>query len=110
MPRLFNRTFERLNNVLFFRESGQIAQIFGQGLARHRQAVTMQQPFVQEVLHHCRSAADVMQIFHHVLAAGFEVGHIRHTVTHRLEVVDGECHVNSASHSDQMQHGVGGAA
>ena len=110
MPRLFNRTLNRLNNVLIFRESGQIAQIFGQGLARHRQAVTMQQSFVQEVLHHCRGAADVMQIFHHVLAAGLEVGHIRHAVTHRLEVVDGEDHINSARHGDQMQHGVGRAA
>ncbi len=46
----------------------------------------------------------------HVLAAGLEVGEVRHAVADLLEVVDRQRHVDRAGHRDQVQHGIGRAA
>ena len=56
---------------------GKIAEVLGQRLAGDGQAVAVEQSLFQQVLHHGRRAADVVQIFHHVFAARLQIGHDR---------------------------------
>ena len=80
----------------------------GDGSSGTGQAVAVDEALGEEVLHHRRHSADLVQVLHHVPAAGLEVGDEGDPIAHRLEVVDGEVHVHRAGHRDEVQHRVGG--
>jgi hypothetical protein len=65
---------------------------------------------LQEEFHHCRRAADVVQVFHHETAARFQIGEERHAVADGLEIVQGQIDIDGTGHGDQVQHGIGRAA
>ena len=67
-------------------------------------------PSASSILHHGRSAADLVQIFHHELAARLEIGEQRSSFADFLEIVDREGNADRARHRDQVQHGIGRAA
>ncbi len=91
-------------------KAGQVGQVLGNRFAGDRQAIAVDQLFLEQQLHHGRRAADLVQIFLHVFAAGPQVGQIRHAVARALEVVDRERHIDGAGHRDEMHHGVRRAA
>ena len=57
-------------------------------------------PFFVEHLHECRDAADVVEVFEDVLAAGLEVCDKRGGVADALEVVERDINANGACHRD----------
>src|SRR5690606_41090814 len=54
--------------------SGELREVLGERLARHRQAVAVERAPVEQHLQHRRRAADRVEVFHDVLAARLEVG------------------------------------
>src|SRR4029079_16217907 len=54
------RRFERLDDPLPCLQRRGLGEILGQRLPGHRHRVAMEEPALQQVLHHCRGAADGM--------------------------------------------------
>src|SRR5690554_531488 len=90
-------------------DGGHASQVFGYRLARYRQAMAMQQPFVEQVAHHGRHAAVVVQVLHQVAPAGLEVCQYRRGIAHSLEIVLRDVDAYAFSHSDEMQYRIGTA-
>ena len=65
---------------------------------------------LEEQLQHCRRAADVVEVFHHVTAARLEVGEERGPVGDRLKIIDRQRHVDRTRHRQQMKDGIGRTA
>ena len=97
----------RAHDLLAGAQAGQVLHILRERLAGHGDAVAVQQPLFKQHLHHGRQAADGLQVFHDVRAAGFEIGQQRGLVADLLEIVNGERHVHRTRHGNQMKHGVG---
>ncbi len=99
-----------LHNLLAGFERRQFGKVFAQRFPGHRHAIAVEQTFFEQILHHPRRAADVVQIFLHVLAAGLQIGDVRHAAADLLKIVDRQFDFGRAGHRNQMQHGVGRAA
>jgi len=110
MARRFERVRQRPDDVLPRGEARKCFQVLGDCFAGDREAIADQEAVLEEQLHHGGRAAHLVQIFLHILAAGPEVGKIRHAIARRLEVVDRELHADALSHRNEMHHGVGRAA
>ena len=70
----FQRIGNRPHNLLPGAQSRQILHILPQGLAGDGHAVAVQQSLLQKHLGNRRQAADSLEIFHNVRAAGLEIG------------------------------------
>ena len=101
---------QRPQDVLPFIQRRRSGQVFSDGFSGYRHAATVDHAVFQQELHDRRHAAHLVQVLHHVTAAGFEVRQVRGAVADRLEVVDIQRHVNGTGHGDQVQHRVGGTA
>ena len=85
-------------------------EVLGDGLAGHRQAVTVEQPGVEEGLHHDRHPSDAVDVGHDVGPERLDVREVGHPAADPPEVVDGEVDVGLVRHGQQVQHRVGRAA
>ncbi len=106
---LRNRAGHRIHHVLVDRKHN-ILQIFRQRAPRHRQAVAMQQPGIQQRLQHHRDAADVEHVQRHVFAARLQVRNVRRAPHDRRDVIQREAQPCLMRHRRQMQRSVGGTA
>ena len=98
------------DHLLIRRQSRQVGHVLGQGLACHGQAAAVENTPFQQHLVHGRDATDVVDVFHHVRAAGLQVGQEGDAVAHLLEVVEAQFDADGARHGDQVQHRVGRAS
>ena len=105
-PRL-DRIIKRMKHVLPVCKTRQVGQVLGNRPAGDCHAVTSEQALLQQVFHHGRGTTHVVQVFHDVLAAWFQIGQERHPVADRLEIINGQRHLHSARHGDKVQHGIG---
>ncbi len=110
MPGLPEGPIQRRDDLLAVIQAGYAGEVFGNGFTGHRQAVTVEEAVVQQVFHDRRYAADVVQVLHDILAAGFEIGETRGPIADALEVFQGQGHADRARHRNQVNHGVGGTA
>ena len=85
-------------------------QVLGDGPAGDGEAVAVEQPGVEEVLHHDRHAADAVEVGHVELAARLHVGDVRHACRDPVEVVEVERHPRLVGDGHEVEHGVRGAA
>ena len=81
-------------------------QVLGLRLPRDRHAVPVQQPRVEQLLHHDRHAADAVEIAHHELPGGSHVDQVRRRARHAVEVVELEVDPGLPGDREQVQHGV----
>ncbi len=77
---LFDRIGQRPDDGLVGGQVWGFREVFGQGLAGHRQGAAIEQAFLKEVFHHGRHPAYLMEVFHQVLAARLEVGQVGRAV------------------------------
>ena len=56
------------------------------------------------------NAADSDEFAHQIFTTRLEVGNHRHFLANAREVINGNLHLGSAGHSEEVEHGVGGAA
>jgi len=54
--------------------------------------------------------ANLVNVFHNILATGFDVGKEGDSVRDILEVIDSEFNTDRVGHRDEMQYGIGGTA
>ena len=110
MPSALDRVLPRTDDVLALGEVAEACEVFCQRSSGHREAVAVKDPSSEKEAEDRRSAADVVQVLHHVLPARLEVSEKWDPVAHVLEIVERQRNVDGARHRDQMQHGVGRAA
>ncbi|MCV7253114.1 hypothetical protein H7J86_13155 [Mycobacterium hackensackense] len=87
-----------------------VGEVLGHGLAGDREAVTVQQPGIQQCLHHDGDTADLVDILHHVAAEGLDVGQVRNLLSDAGEVRERQLDLRLPRDGQQMQHGVCGTA
>jgi hypothetical protein len=69
----------------------------------------VQQPGIQELLHHHRYPADAIEIAHVVLAVRFGISQMGHPGRHLVEVVESQLDPSLIGDGQQVEHRVGGA-
>jgi hypothetical protein len=52
--------------------------------------------------------ANLVNVFHNIFTAGFDVGKEGDSVRDILEVIDSESNTDRVGHRDEMQYGIGG--
>ena len=70
----------------------------------------MQAPMREKYLHDLWNAARFVQIGRDVCAARLKVAKHGRAFAYRLEVIDGKRNLGCARNSEQVKHGIGGAA
>ena len=73
-----DRCDERVHDVAVGRGGSSSARFSAMRLAGDGEAVAVQQPGVEQLLHHDRHAADAVEVDHVVLAVRLHVGDVRH--------------------------------
>ena len=68
---------ERVHDVAVGRGRIELGEVLGHRLAGDGEAVAVQQPGVEQLLHHDRHAADRVEVGHVVLAVRLHVGDVR---------------------------------
>ena len=87
-----------------------VGEVLRHGLARHREAVTVQQSRIQQRLHHHGHATDPVHIVHDVASEWLEVAQVRDAGGYAVEVGQREVDLGLMCDREQVQHRVGGAA
>ncbi len=85
-------------------------EVLGDRLAGDGEAVAIEQPGVEQLLHHDLHTPDPVEIGHVVLAVGLHVGKVRNPGTDAIEVVELQLHVCLVRDCEEVQHGVGRTA
>ena len=109
-PSPVDRRVERMQHRAVKRGRVEIGQLLGHRAAAHGQRVAVEQPGVEQGTHDDRHPAHLVQVVHHVLAEGPDVGHVRHSPPDPVEVVQGQFHPGLVRNRQQVQDGVGRAA
>mmetsp|Transcript_182426 Transcript_182426/g.444023 ORF Transcript_182426/g.444023 Transcript_182426/m.444023 type:complete len:259 (-) Transcript_182426:772-1548(-) len=86
------------------------SKVLCQSLSRASEAVSMQPPKLQQVLHDNRCAANPMDVLHAVGAAGLEVRDESRLGADGPEVLDLEVDACSGGHGQEVKDCIGGAA
>ena len=79
-------------------------------LPGHGEAVAVEEPCVEQLLHDHRHAAHPVEVDHVVVAVGFGVGDVRNPGRHLVEVVEDQVDAGLGGDGQEVQHGVGGTA
>ncbi|WP_166654839.1 hypothetical protein [Mycobacterium sp. BK086] len=87
-----------------------VREVLGHGLARHGEAITVQEASVQQSFHHHRHTADLVDVLHHVATERLDVSQVRHLLPDPGEVRQRELDSCLGGDRQQMQHRVGGPA
>ncbi len=87
-----------------------VRQVFRQRAAADGQAVTMQEPGIEQALHQRLDAADGHQFRHCVMAAGAKVGEHRRALADTDEIIEGQRNSRFMGDRQQVQDGIGRAA
>src|SRR5581483_9170532 len=82
---------------------GDVGEVLRHGLPGYRHAVTVQEPRVEQGLHHDGDAADGVDVGHDVATERFDVGEVRHLVADAIEVVEREFDLGLVRDREQVQ-------
>ena len=99
-----------MNHILPLAQRRRGGKVLRQCFPRDGHAVAIYHAALQEHLHHGGDAANLVQVFHHIFAAGLEVRQKGRAVADSLKVIQIQPNINRARHGDQVQHRIGGAA
>ena len=91
-------------------EGRHLSEVVGQGAPGHRHHVAVQQAVAQQLLHHHRHAAQLVQAHHRIRAVRLQAGDQRHPFADRLDPLDRQRHLGFAGDRHQVQVHVGRAA
>ena len=83
-----DRVGQRVDDLAVGRGRVELGQVLGHGPAGDGEAVAVEQPGVEQVLHHDRHAADAVDVDHVVLAVRLGVGDVGHPRGDLVEVVE----------------------
>mmetsp|Transcript_16878 Transcript_16878/g.28045 ORF Transcript_16878/g.28045 Transcript_16878/m.28045 type:complete len:243 (-) Transcript_16878:913-1641(-) len=98
------------DHVLPGSETRQLCEVLGHCFPGDRHAIAIQIAVLQHILEHSGCAADIVKVFHHILAARLQVGKKRSLLGDAPEVLQGHVNTRRSSHRDQMDGRVGGAS
>ena len=105
------RARARADDVLVRARDGRhVGEGLGDGSPGDRHAVAVQQPGLEQELHHLRDAARAVQVHREVPPGRLEVAQHRHLPPDPLEVVDRPRHAGGVRDGEEVQHGVGRAS
>ena len=85
----------------------ELLQVLGDRLARHGQAVAVQQAHVEQLLHHDGHPADAVQVAHDEAPRGPDVHQVGNPARDPVEVVERQLYVSLARDRQQVKDGVG---
>ena len=107
VPLLVHGLFDGVDDAFVGRGIGHVFQNLGNGLARDRDAVAMQQARIEQNLHHLWDAASLMQVNGQGFATGFEVAQHRRTLADALEVINAPLDTGAVGNGQEVQNCVG---
>ena len=105
-----DRRRERVDDLAVGRGRIEGGEVLRHGAPRHRDAVAVEEPGLEQLAHHHGDAAHPVDVHHVVLAVGLRVGDVRHPRRHPVEVVELELDACLVGDGEEMEHGVGRAA
>ena len=88
----------------------ELGEVLGHRAAGHREDIAVEQPGLEQVLHHDGDAADPVEVGHVELAARLHVGDVGHAGGDAVEVVQIEGDPGLVGDGQQVEDGVGRAA
>ena len=99
-----------VNDIAVRSRRRKLGQVLAHGFAGDSHLVGVELFFFCQHRHDHADAADAVYVYHVVFAGRFGVGQVRHTGCDFVEIFQGELHASFIGDSQQMQHGIGGAA
>src|SRR5690606_27467995 len=107
----FDWFIQRLDNGLVdLVDRRYIGEVLGERFSRNGQAVTVEQPLVKQVFHHCRYPAILVQILHQIFSAWFKISQYRRRIAHPLEIILCDFDAHTFADGDEMQYSIGASA
>ena len=105
-----DRIVEGMDDLAIRSRHVQHRQVLGHGVAGHGDLVAVEDPLVQEHLHHHRHPADPVDVDHVVLPVRLRVGQMWDPGGHPVEILQLQLEVGLEGHCHEVQHGVRGTS